>query len=291
MYFILCITAMLGYSIQGTLMVSLYRQYDSQEALSIRGLCLIISMTPLLLFVPAEAFAQLPNYLGWIALAALLASLGAWPGFLSFRYLPVGIATAFLAAFNSLLIGLYGLFIFDERMTAVQFIIIGFMLLCVVLVGITKSPVHLAQVSRIKLGVFLCILFGLFISAAFIILSYVSRRLNPLLTAYSWEAGIGFISFIILIIRKSIYRKPLITIPPIDWGKIFLFSWPTLIGTGSYMIAVTLGPVGIVAAIGSTSIIISTVMARFLYKESLSRQQWALLLLICLLIAMLKLAQ
>lgn len=254
-----------------------------------RGLCLIISMSPLLFFVPPEAFAQLPHFLGWILLAALLAALGAWPGFTSFRFLPVGIASSFMASFNSMLVCLYGFLLFKERLSFPQLAVIGGIILLVVLLGMSRSTIHFAQLGQPRKGIALCLLFGLLVSCAFVILSYVSRNLNPLLTAYAWEACIAIFSVIINGIRKSIYRRPLFTITAKDTLRTFLYSWPTLIGTGCYMLAVTLGPISIVAAIGSTTIVTSTLLARLLYREQLRRYQWALLLAICIMLALLRL--
>ena len=270
-------------------MAGIYRRVDAQETLAIRGLCLLISMSPILCAVPAEAFAQWPRFFGWILLAALAASLGAWPGFLSFRFLPVGIANSFMTAFNSMMVCIYGFLIFHEQLSKLQILIIGTILVCVFFLGMLRSATRCDQPLNPRKGLLLCCLFGIGISTAYIILSHVSRNLHPILAAYSWEAGIGLISFLIMLIRKISRHKPIFSITWPDIGRTFLFSWPTLLGTAGYMLAVTMGPISIIAAISSTTIVVTTLLARYFYKETLHVQQWAFLAAICVLIGALRL--
>ena len=290
MFFTLCVASMLAYSLQGTLMAGLYRRLDSQEAISIRGLCLALIMMSLLPAVPAEAFARLPHYIGGILLAAALASLGAWCNARAFRYLPVGLTIAFISSFNTLLICLWGFLAFGETLNGKQLLIIGAILGCIMGLGISRSAVTLGRVAHPRLGILLCMIYGVFISLAFTLLSYIARELNPLLAAYCWESLIGVVSFLITVVRKTIRRQPILSVTPRDCLKILLFCSPTLVGTGAYMLAVTMGPVSIVAAVNTAVIVVSTVLARVFFKEKAGALQWSLLAGICLLLVALHLA-
>lgn len=290
MFFALCLASMLAYSLQGTLMAGLYRRLDPQEAITVRGLCLALVMLPLLAFVPAEAFARLPQYAAIIVLAAGFAALGAWCNARAFRFLPVGLTIAFMTTFNTLLICLWGFIAFHEKLNWVQGLVIAVILSCVVGLGVSRSRVALGQVAHPHKGLLLCLIYGLCISLAFTLLSYVARKLNPFLAAYCWETLIGIISFGITVVRKSLAHRPVFSISRRDTATILLFCSPTLIGTGAYMLAVTLGPVSIVAAVNTAVIVISTILARIFFKEKAALLQWTLLLLICALLVALHLA-
>lgn len=291
MYFALCLASMLGYATQGTLMAVIYRRMDPQAATAVRGLCLALVMLPLLWVVPREAWSQSPAFLPGIALAGLLASLGVWSMAHAYRFLPIGITNALLSMFNATLVALLGMIVFREFLSWRQVVLIALILACVLLIGFSKSPVPISQVARPSRGILLCLVFSLFVSSALIILSSISRRLNPMLTAYLWESIIGVYACIIVLVRSAIYRRHLWRVLPRDILRILLYSSPTAIGTGAYMLAVTMGPVGIISAVNSTMIVVSTLLARVLFKERISPRQTILLAIACALVALLSLAQ
>ena len=290
MYFVLCLSSMLGYATQGTLMAVIYRRMDPQTATAVRGLSLAFVMTPLLLFVPREAWTQIPAFLPGILLAGLLSSLGVWCMAHAYRFLPIGITNALLSMFNATLIALLGMVFFREFLSWRQAVLIALILVCVLMIGLTRSPVPISRVARPSRGILLCLVFSLFISSALIILSSISRRLDPMLTAYLWESIIGVFACVIALVRSAIYRRPVWRIAPREVLRIALYSSPTLIGSGAYMLAVTMGPVGIVSAVNSTMIVVSTLLARVLFKERIGHRQAILLAIAFCLVALLSLA-
>ncbi len=66
------------------------------------------------------------------------------------------------------------------------------------------------------------------------------------------------------------------------YEKISLLSSPVLIGTGSFALAVSIGPIGIASAIGTSGLIISAILAHYVYHEKLKLSQWIGLLIVTL---------
>lgn len=279
---------MLGYSVQGTLMAGIYRRMDTQEALAIRGLSLLISMSPLLLFAHPDSWLIKPVYIGEVALAALLTSLGGWAGMLAFRHLPVGLTTAFNTTFTTLVV------IFTDVVCGVhlmpgQLLVITLILCCIISMGLLRSPSGMPHLTHAGRGMIGCMVFGLCLGSALAFLGHASREVDPMLTAYGWESMIGILSVIILVVRKRRLHRTVFSIKPRNVLQIFLFSAPTAIGSGCYMMALTMGPTSIVAAIVGVTMVMNTLLARLLYKERISRGQWILLSCICMLICTLRL--
>lgn len=272
-YYWLAILSMLGYSVQSTLMASIYRQRDPVQATALRGMSLAISMSPLLLWAEAGSFQQLESCLWALLLAAVTAAMGNWASALSVRYVPIGIATAF--QHSSLIVTLVTIeaLFYREWLNWWQYVAVVMIILGVSLVRniYSTSTDKDWDVAR---GIGCAVVYGVFLAIAFRVLGDVVQRTDPLLAGYIWEVGIGFVLVAICLVRARFFGVALERTRVGDFVKILAYSAPTAIGTGCYAIAVESGPVAIVSAIVSTMVCSNALLSRILYREQLSAKQW-----------------
>lgn len=285
MFFLLAIVAALGYSLQSTLMASYYRRMDRLSAVAYRGISLGISMFPLLFFVPVEALSKIPRYFILILLASVLAALGNWAIANAYRRLPVGIATAYGMSFSSVNVALITFIFLGERLSFQQLLFIGLILLGVVLLGVSRSQGVLPEDYDLRRGLANCFVFGLFLGTAYALVGIASRQLDPFIVGYLWEFMIGLVAALVAIGRGYLGGLPLAKIPRKDFTRILVYSAPTAIGTGCYALAMTIGSIGIAAALISTTMVFSTLFAYFFYGETLGVKQWCLLILVWFMVA------
>ena len=76
-------------------------------------------------------------------------------------------------------------------------------------------------------------------ASALVPLGVISREVNPFIAAWAWESGIGLLGLVV-----ACCRLPFTQIPTLSLRQglhIGMCSSPTLIGTGAYTYATTLG--------------------------------------------------
>jgi drug/metabolite transporter (DMT)-like permease len=146
----LCLLARFAYSFNDILVGAVAREYDRVEVASLRGLSLGLTMSPLLLWVPFEAFLALavrwPTYLLLIALTGLCNVLQNHAA----RFLPFGLRAAITLSAVSLTAVLTGAAFLGERLSFWQGVF------CLVLVGsavvaafgIRTPPTRSSRASR-----------------------------------------------------------------------------------------------------------------------------------------------
>jgi drug/metabolite transporter (DMT)-like permease len=283
MFWFLALISMFGYALQGTLMARYVRGGDPLSMSFYRNLSLGISLLPLLFLAGGEAiktFFSSPA-VWWILLAGFLGSVAQWTRFLSLRMFPVGIHTALSTGLNVVLSFLFAFLWFGEEI--VNPWIYAFVALILLggwgLIWYKKTMPHLDQ-TQIWWGAMYIVMTALFFTTSFILVVHGARTADPWVSGYVWEVSIGIFSGIFLWTRHQFLEKPLEKITLQKWSKILIVCSPTLIGTGAFALASTMGPVGIITAIGAGGIFVSTLLAHFLYREKLSLIQVFFLCLI-----------
>jgi len=289
-FLIIALVAALGYSVQNVLMAGYYRKMDTLSAVTWRGLTLGLSMAPILVFVPAEHFARLHVFMLPLLGASLFAILGNWAMAITYRHLPIGIANSLLISTSTIIAAIISYTVYGEILTIVQSGLVAAVLAALFLLGISKPSASMTIELNIKKGVLFALLFGLLLGMSYPIIGMTSRTLHPFLIGYSWELTIGIIGAAIALLRGVSGGSSLTRPARSDFWRILLYSSPTAIGTGFYALAMTLGPVAVATAILSTTIVFSTILAHYMYREHLSLRQWSFLLLVFLLVFCLQLA-
>jgi drug/metabolite transporter (DMT)-like permease len=261
---------------------------DRLSAVALRGLSLGLSMSPLLLFVPGADFLRAPSYITPILGASVCAAIGNLCAARAYSFLPIGVASAMSMSFAAIFAALIGFVFVGETLTSGQLFFALLILLGVSFLAISRSTGPLPKEYSVTRGITSSMLFGIFLGSAYALVGIVSRDLHPFLVGYLWELIIGIVAAIFASSRKFFGEPGLSRVSARDFRRILLFSAPTLLGTGFYALAMTLGPIAIATAIISTMMVINTLLAATFYGESLSARQWVLLVLVCLMVAGLK---
>lgn len=254
-----------------------------------RGLSLGITMMPLLLFVSLRDLKDLPFLLLLISGASVAAALGNWAMANSYNALPVGIATALAMSLATVVTILLGYIIFDEAFGVRQLALMALILFGVFILGSAKSTGTLPKEYHLFRGVINSVLFGLTMGIAFTLVGFTSRRFPPFAVGYLWEVSIGVIAVLMAIGRGYFGKGGFEILSVKDMFKVALYSSPTVIGTGAFVLATTMGPMGIVTAISAMSMVFGSIFARLLYGEKLSFFQWIVMILICAMVGVLRL--
>lgn len=294
MYFLYALLAVLAYSMQNALMAPLYRQINDKLAIVfIRGICISLSFSPVLLLVPDEAFVNVLPFLPDIIFASSLAVVGTWAAINAVDYLAVGIANTLLSALSSLFIVIVSVLFLGEDLSFFQHALIFMILLSVLALGFSPASGKLPARFNPNKGLIYCIVFAAFTGSAFILLGLKSRSSNPLLVGYLWESLIGVLGALLIGGRRIFSPNLAATKERISSElllKIFFCSAPAGLGSGLYALAMSQGSIAITSAILSLCMVVTTLLTVTFFGEKLSAVQWKLLILICFFVAALKLA-
>jgi drug/metabolite transporter (DMT)-like permease len=288
MFFLLALLASLGYSLDSALMASCYRTMDGSSAVAYRGLALAFTMLPLLFFVPIEDFQLTLYYLPWILCASACAAVGNMAIARSFLFLPIGVASA-LCMSNAALVATAISYLFGgDTLSASQLGLAALVLLTVLALGLSQSTGPLPVHYSVQRGISSSALFGLSLGIAVALVGFASRQIHPFAVGYLWELFIGILAASYAILRGLSGRPGLSRISLPHFFKIGRYSSPTVLGTGCYAFAMTLGPIGVASAIVSSVMVFDTILAALFYGERLTRKQVVLLIAVCAAVASLK---
>jgi len=278
----LCLLARFAYAFNDVLVGATARELDRFEVAALRGLSLGITMSPLLVFVPAAAWAALaerwPTYLLLVALTGICNVLQNHAA----RFLPFGLRAAVTISTVSIATVLFGSLAYGERLSAVQGA------LCLVLVGsavVAAFGEHAAHDIEpdIPRGGALALAAGALLGTAAMLTKGLSAETNPLLTAWAWEFGAGAILAGPLLYRW--WRRG--TGPGV--GRRFLrtalASAPTAVGSGASMIAIGLGPLGVWGAVAGTQVLFIALLGVRWHREAMGLRRWLCLLAAALAVA------
>ncbi|MCF7917994.1 DMT family transporter [Candidatus Gracilibacteria bacterium] len=287
MFFFWALASMIGYAVQGTLLVHYARKIDPLSVSIYRTLSFSITLLPLLFFATKTEIFGILNFWPQILAASFCGAVATWMYFESLKFLPVGIQSAITGSIRTLLVLGAGIFLFQEFLSVWEWVFIALVVGSATYLSVRKN--HFPHLDiRSGIGLFLCLATGIIGVGFTLFLTSVARDLSPFVAGYFWETLIGFLSLGMGLLRWMIFKKPIQKISLPTFGRIALVSWPTIIGTGGFAIAVTLGPVGIVSAIGTSSILMMTLLAHFLYQEKMTHVQWIALIVVAIGIAGLK---
>ena len=271
LYLLLAVGSMLAHALQSTLMARYYREYHPLRVSVVRGFTLGVTMLALVFFAAPGSLVKLTSEPELLAGAAFSAALGNWAAGKSFQYLPVGIAIGGQMGFMVLTSVSIGVLLWGETLSSQQGIGIA-LILVGNLIALFRDSVHLERGTLT--GLFYCLLMGLCLAVAFSFVTALSRRVDPLLTAYAWELAIGIVGAVIMFAMRMAGGDTGAPLPANVWGKIMIAAAPTAIGTGCYALAVTMGPMSLVTAVLSTMAVAGAFLGRFVYGERLVPRQW-----------------
>jgi len=274
MFYAYAVASMLGYALQGALLVPVARRMDGLTLAFIRNATFAVTLLPLLLL---GDLGDLPLVLShWkllivsgIAGTTFLAIL-----FHTYRSLPAGSSNALARVMSTtgLIVGAW--IFFQETLRPIQLLIIGLMLAATFPLTIRRSK--LAHLEEIKpSGVALILLAGCVHAVTIMIITYLSREADPLVAGYVWEVTCSFITGIFLIFRRLLFKTKLKhRVTANDWMSVAWRASPTLIGTGAFTLAMQTGSPGVVSSIGASSLAVTAILGWKWYGDKLEPRQW-----------------
>ena len=278
---------MLGYALQNVLLVKYARRMDGLSLTFYRNISFLVTLLPLLLFSSPQEIAEVLTH--WRALLISGVAGGVYLAivFETYKYITIGVSHTIKRAAITVLMTLTGLLLYGEVLSTLAFLLIAIIVLACIWLGM--QHVHSPHISQnILFGVTLSILCAFPVIITKIVLTDISRVADPLASGYFWEAAIGMATVVIILLRWMIFRKGLTRVDRKTLLGITACSSPVLIGTGCYALALSMGPIALVSAIGSGSLIVTGTFGWLWYHEKLSRSQWVAMVLILIAIAWLK---
>ncbi len=250
-------------------------------------------MLPLLAFVPVDQILATSSFYGHILLCAILAALGNWLVAYSYRSLPVGIAWALSESFRTITALAFAIVLLHEVVSPYQLAFIAGLLVCVTILCTSSGRKKDSKITPAATfaGVAFTLGFGVFIGWSMSLLGSVARQCNPLVLAFEWEFTIGLVGLAIATGRGLSNGNYLTKIDRLSFGRIGLYSSPTILGSYGFALASQMGSIAIVSAVLSVSSVAAAIIAFLLYKEKLSPVQCGMIFISCLIIAGLNLVE
>ncbi len=283
MYFFFAILSMATYSLHCVWMAPYYRRYDRMVTIVLRGYALSIALLPGMLWTGLDGISGILVEIPRIVAASLFALIGNWAAASSLRYLPMGISAALNTTAVMIVTALLSSLFLGDTITSSQWVWIGTILGGIFLLGATKSHAVPTIKYDIGKGIALALLFGVTLGIGLTFIAAVSRNLVPLATAYSWETTIATFGAVVVLFNKYRHDKPLLAgLNRSDLQRIALYGIPGAAATTFYVLAVSDGPLTIVVAIGTTSMVATSVLAWLIHGERLRAVQWFLIGFVCL---------
>ncbi len=288
MFYFVAIISLLGYGVQLALLAHISRKVDALDMSFYRNFSFLVTLSPLLLLASPQEILAVFKFWPQLIIMGFAAVIALWGTFASFRYLPVGVSSALKKAFNTLFVIVASLLVWGEILTLAEWLLISVIILAIVFLGFQKN--HMEHLdARVMKGFALIFVSAIPSGLTVYMAGDLARRVNPFVAGYFWEASIAIAAATTIIIRYLITKKSFKWLGFKKAGKIALAAWPTLLGTGGYTLAVTLGPIGLAASIIMASVVVSTLMAHFLHDEKLNVKQWLGIIVVVLALVALKL--
>lgn len=288
MFFTFALLSSLGYVLQGVLLVRFARSMDALSLVFYRNISFVVTLLPLLLTWKSGQAAMLLAHAGHFALAGVLGALHLFCAYEGMRSLSAGSNNALTSASTTVAIVVGSMFL-GQHLTLTSQILIFALAASAVVLGFGHQ--HFDHLDgRVARGLSLSLLAGIPGAGTKMLLARITNDVTPLVAGYVWEVSIGLASAVLigcifLCRREHVQRVSIKTAL-----GIALASSPTLLGTGAFALAITMGPLSLVQAIGSgTSLVLMGVLPAIFYHEHLKLRQWIPILCIALLIVILRL--
>ncbi len=279
MFYLYAIGSMAGYAMQNVFLAHHARKMDGLSLAFYRNLSFVLTLLPLLIGSSQTEILAVVSQWQLLLVGGLSGGIYLMIFYASYRYLPVGIAGALARAVMTILLSAIGwVFLGDvlppSAIALVVLIIVGSFFLAM------KGVAHEHLSNRLALGITLAITSAIPLTATNYVPAALSRITNPLVSGYFWEVSIAAGAGILLILRWVLLRQPMQCIDSRTFFGIALAAAPTLIGTGFFTLATHSGPVAIVTAIGSGSLVLTSLLGWYFYRERLYWMQWVAILLV-----------
>lgn len=269
----LCLLARLCYSLNDIFIGRLARTQDRTEVAAFRGASLGLTMAPWLLLVPATAWFQLRAHLPELLLTVSITAAANVLQFHAARYLPFGLRAALMLSTMALCSVLLGWGLLDERLTFSQIVFCTVLVVSGVGVAVGNYSVQEIRLD-VPRGAFLIVLSALLMACAIFGVKHLAQNTHPLLTAWAWEFGSGLVLLGPALLRSrhsrtgETFRR---------FRKIAAAASPTAIASGTSVLALNFGELGLWGALGGTQILFTASLGALWHTERLGVRRWLLM--------------
>lgn len=279
MFYAFALLSMLGYALQNILLAKHARSLDGLTLTLYRNLSFAVTLLPLFIGAsPTEVNVVLSHW-PTLVLGGLSGSLYLAAFYTSYRYLAVGIAGAISRAIMTVLLTAGGWLLLDDVLSPAALALIAVIIVGSSLLALSRNA-HPHLHNRLSLGVALAVLSGFLLAITNVTPAELSRVANPLVSGYFWEISIGIGAGFLLLLRRLVLHVPIGHVDGRTLLSIALCASPTLVGTGCYTLAMRAGPVAVVTAVGSASLVVTSLLGWWIYREHLRPVQWLAILLV-----------
>lgn len=281
MFYLFAIFSSVAYALQNTLLVRYARRVDSLSLAFYRNISFAVTLLPLLLAGKSGDFAFALSHWHVFALAGAIGAVSVACQFASYGEIAVGVSIALGAAISAIWTTVLGVLFFGEIPGIAAILSIVCVCFGCMLLGFFRQDLHHLG-NRFTRGVLLAT-FGAVASATTkFIFSSLSRDADPFVMGYFWETSIAAGAVLLLSLRRPVYGRGVGKINMRTMGLIALCALPTLPGTAFFGLASRAGPVALLGAVGTLSLVLSSLLSHWLYGEKLSRGQWLSLTVVML---------
>ncbi|MBE2216439.1 MAG: DMT family transporter [Opitutaceae bacterium] len=268
----LCLVSRFAYSVNDILVGRLARLHSRTEVAAWRGVSLGVTMAPWLLFVPAAAWPTLADRWPDVAILLTVTAAANLMMLQASRLMPFGVRAAFVVSGIAAFSGLLGWAVLGERMRPAE---IGLSVVVVgsaVLSALGRHATHEFQ-PDLRRGAWYAVGAAVLIACMGLMVARLSRATHPLLTAWVWEFGGGLVLFGPLALRYARVGVPVDLRTRVR--AIAIASSPTVIGSGFSALALTMGSLGVWAAVAGTQVLFTAVLGVAWHRELIGPRRWA----------------
>lgn len=289
MFYLLLLIAICAYPLQANLMAKLYRKFDPVLMISFRGLGIAITGSPIFLLLDPSDFNLTTSAIFLLVAASATGTIGVSLVASALSHITIGASSAIGTGTRTTIVSILGVAVLGDHLSTIEFLCI-----CII-TGTVISFATARGISQITIsdspyrGFALSMAGSTFTGISFVLFTSLSRLIDPLFAAYLWESTIGALGLILYLSSRTI-RKSERELPTVgDFGRAMVFGSPTLVATGAFAHAVTLGSLPIASAILSATTFVAALFAALIHREFPSPRVWAGIGIIVATVASLKL--
>ncbi len=272
MFYLFALGSMLAYALQQTLLVRHARTMDGLSLAFYRNISFLVTMLPLLLWASIGDIKQTAENWPAILAAAVTGGISLSLMYGAYRFLSVSFSGALSAAVATLATTALGWVLFSEHLS-----LLGISFIILTVVGVLIFGFHYKHLphldSRFLTGALMALSGGVFNALSKFAVSVLSREGDPFVSGYIWEASIGLMCAVLILIRFLVTRQRVKAISLRQFLDIAVCGSPTLLGTGFFCLAISTGPIAVVSALGTGGLVVVTLLAWAWYSEKLDAKQ------------------
>lgn len=278
------------YALHGTLIAKYLRSYNPLLIIAVKGLLIGLFTLPEAYYQFEKGNVVIEDILPVVGGACLLSMVASWCLAQGLRAFPVGVTSALGDCARTVAAILIAILFFHEHLSHMQLIMVSLIIGSSILLGLTRTSKEAESTAGIKAyaGIIASILFGVMMGISMIIMGNLARITHPLVLTFLIELCTGLIAAGPWLVKVTLDADESDWLPASEWTSLFITCLPSVAGTCLFSMAAKEGSLAIVAAVLCIGTLLASALSHFLYKERLSRKEYALISASCIFIGVLK---